>query len=229
MMVMPSNNTGLTVGHMAGRFPERIGLLMSPGGWRKLPSWMPYALDNGAYGAWVKQTPWDAKAFQEHLAKAAAAAHPPLWVVVPDVVMDKKATLGLWRKWAPLLRNRHSGFRLAFAVQDGMSEEDVPSDTDVVFVGGSTEWKWRTLSHWTDHFEHVHVARVNSERLLWLAHRAGAESCDGTGWMRGDQRRLSGLLRYLETSSADEASGDTPHRFSKIMQTSCRPGMKLLR
>ncbi len=38
MMVMPSNNTGLTVGHMAGRFPERIGLLMSPGGWRRLRS-----------------------------------------------------------------------------------------------------------------------------------------------------------------------------------------------
>lgn len=126
-MVMPSNNTGLTVGHMAGRFPERIGLLMSPGGWRRLPSWMPYAVDNGAYSAWVKQTPWDAKAFREHLAKVAAAERSPLWVVVPDVVMDKKATLGLWRKWAPLLRKEHPGFRLAFAVQDGMSEEDVPS------------------------------------------------------------------------------------------------------
>lgn len=35
-----------------------------------------------------------------------------------------------------------------------------------------------------------------------VAHDAGAESCDGTGWFRGDQKQLSGLRRYLYESVA---------------------------
>jgi len=58
-----------------------------------------------------------------------------------------------------------------------------------------------TLRQWTAAFPRVHVGRVNTERLLWIAHYAGAESCDGTGWFRGDQQQLAGLLRYLEKSS----------------------------
>jgi hypothetical protein len=47
----------------------------------------------------------------------------------------------------------------------------------------------------------VHVARVNSERLLWMADDAGAVSCDGTGWMRGGEERLAELEHYLEIST----------------------------
>jgi hypothetical protein len=80
----------------------------------------------------------------------------------------------------------------------------VPSGADVIFVGGTTEWKWRNLRQWTDNFPRVHVGRVNSEKLLWAAHEAGAESCDGTGWMRGGEERLADLWRYL----AQSAGGD---------------------
>ena len=87
------------------------------------------------------------------------------------------------------------------AVQDGMEPGDVPAEAGVVFVGGSTEWKWRTVRDWCDAFDRVHVGRVNTNGKLWECHEAGAESCDGTGWFRGDQRQLRGLIAYLERSS----------------------------
>ena len=203
MIVMPSNNSGLQVGYLAGKYSGRIGWLISPGGWRKPPSWMPYALDNGAFGAWANKWPWDANAFLAHIEKS-KTAHKPLWVVVPDVVADMDATLISWHEWSPQLRVILPNVPLAFAVQDGMTPYHVPKDADVIFVGGTTEWKWRNLKMWTEAHPRVHVGRVNSERLLWMAHDAGAESCDGTGWMRGGEDRLEELERYLRLSTRND-------------------------
>ncbi len=77
-----------------------------------------------------------------------------------------------------------------------MGVADVPSDADVVFVGGSTEWKWRTMRGWCADFPHVHVARVNTYKLLYRAHDAKAKSTDGTGFVMGDQRQWRGLCAY---------------------------------
>jgi len=85
-----------------------------------------------------------------------------------------------------------------------MTPADIPAEADIIFIGGTTEWKWRNLRSWTDNFKRVHVARVNTERLLWMAHDAGAESCDGTGWFRGDEQQLDGLHRYLDQSTKGE-------------------------
>jgi hypothetical protein len=200
LVVMPSNNSGMQIGYLAGKFPKRLGWLISPDGWRKPPSWMPYALDNGAFGAWSNQKPWDEGKFMDLLERSRSHFRP-LWVVVPDVVADREATLELWGEWFPRVRQILPHIPLAFAVQDGMTKADVPSNADVVFVGGTTEWKWRNLREWTENFPRVHVARVNSERLLWMADKAGAESCDGTGWMRGGEDRIEELQRYLEMST----------------------------
>lgn len=119
-------------------------------------------------------------------------------MIVPDAVGDKEKTLEMWHKHSPALRAM--GVPLAFAAQDGMTPEDVPADAAIVFIGGTTSWKWRNLRSWTATFPRVHVGRVNTYRLLWMAHKAGAESCDGTGWFRGDKKQLAGLLRYLDES-----------------------------
>jgi hypothetical protein len=37
-----------------------------------------------------------------------------------------------------------------------------------------------------------------------MAHEAGAESCDGTGWMRGGEERLADLWLYLEQAAKGE-------------------------
>lgn len=203
LMVMPSNNSGMQIGYLAGKFPGRLGWLISPDGWRRPPSWMPYALDNGAFGAWVNNRPWDEGKFLD-LLENARSHFRPMWVVVPDVVADREATLALWPEWSARIREIIPHVPLAFAVQDSMTPEDVPNGADLVFVGGSTEWKWRTVREWAAKFPRVHVARVNSERKLWQCHEAGAESCDGTGWMRAGESRIEELRRFLEMSQGGD-------------------------
>lgn len=140
LVVMTSNNTGHVVRSLAERFPGRLAHLISPGGWRR--PFLPYALDNGAFGAYTRGLPFDEATFraflraverfwmEKHFDDDAA----PLWLTVPDVVADASATIAAWRSWEPLLRP--IGWPLGFVVQDGMTAADVPADADVIFVGG---------------------------------------------------------------------------------------------
>lgn len=196
MIVMPSNNTGFEAGRLFGRFPDRLAHLHSVDSPREPKQGVIWALDNGVFGAWQKGIEWSEEPLFQYL--DLYSMWKPCWVVAPDWVADRKLTIERWSKYLPALRSY--GVPLAFVVQDGMSPEDVPSEADVVFVGGSTSWKWKNLKTWTENFPRVHVGRVNTYRLLWMAHEVGAESCDGTGWFRGDAKQLSGLTRYLEES-----------------------------
>ncbi len=196
MIVMPSNNTGRAVALLSDAYPGRIGNLHTPDSIRK-PKPVPFALDNGVYGAWSNGREWNEAQYYKALDFYDPAECR--WTVVPDWVADKKRTLDQWAlHWE---RIKGLGFTLAFAVQDGMTTQDVPTEAEVIFVGGSTEWKWRTMPVWCREFERVHAARVNTYRLLWMAHDCGAESCDGTGFTRGDQSQWNGLCEYLEEST----------------------------
>jgi hypothetical protein len=196
MMIMPANSTGIRTGYWAGRFPGRIGHLYSPGGERGPWEFMPYGIDNGVF---AKGPLWSEDEYFRLLEWARRSGQPPLWNLVPDTVGDRDHTLRKWDRY--YYRCRSYGWALAFAVQDGMTPGDVPSEADVVFVGGSTEWKWKTVSFWCAEFDHVHVGRVNTYRRLWQCHDAGAKSADGTGFNRGDQLQTRGILAYLEESS----------------------------
>lgn len=196
MMVMPGNDASMRLGYLAGKYPGKIGWIMSPDHWKEPRDYIPYGLDNGC---WNK---WDEPAFYAHCERTVPLKHKPRWIAVPDVVADREATLRSWFLHSPQVARY--GCPLAFVVQDGMTPADIPPNADVVFVGGSTAWKWATLETWCKAHPRVHVGRVNGERPLWLCHKAGAESCDGTGWFRGDKKQLAGLLRYLDESSRGE-------------------------
>lgn len=193
---MLANNTGIRTGYMAGKFPGQVGHLFSPEAQRGPYEFCPYALDNGAFGhdddwtpePWVKLLDW-----------ARLSGQRPSWALVPDRVGDRDATLARWDEFSPMLSEY--GWPLAFAVQDGMTKRDVPPDASVIFVGGSTKWKWDTYRQWCADFPRVHIGRVNTYRRLWDCHDAGAESTDGTGFMRGDQVQERGLMVYFEESS----------------------------
>lgn len=200
MQVMPSNNSGLRVGYLCKSYPERLGWLISPGGWRQPPSWMPTALDNGAYGAYINKKDWNEDAWWK-LLNVACKSTNILWAVVPDVVANREATIMRWHKYAPLLMSKYPNLPLAFAVQDGMTPADVPVGVHTVFVGGSFDWKWANIEMWTSNFPRVHIAKVNSAKRLWQADQAGAVSCDGTGWFQYGDAKIDLLTKYLETSS----------------------------
>lgn len=200
MIVLLANNSGWDAGVLYGRYPECVGHLYSPPTGRR-PNFMPpYAIDNGRYASFVSGKTWDESAFLRLLETHGAAAR---WVVVPDVVGDRDGTLREWDAWVPRL----SGLPLAMAVQDGMTAADVPSEASVVFIGGTTIWKRRTLCYWPAHFDRVHVGRINTEKWLWRCEDAGVESCDGTGWFRGDKRQFRGLARFLDRHSQGKGSG----------------------
>lgn len=180
---------------------------MSPAG-RRNPRGLRWAIDNGVYSAWVaanystekheQREHWDGTAFLEMLAWAAEQPLAPRWVVVPDVVGNAPATLREFEEWAPSISA--AGFGLALAVQDGMTPADVPAGV-VCFLGGTREWKWANVDRFGAECQRLHVGRVNQYRDLWRAHDAGAESCDGSGFFRGDQNQLRGFVAYLKESS----------------------------
>lgn len=200
MIVMPSNAAGFNCGFIAGKFLGRIAHLHSCDSLTEPRPEVKWALDNGVFGAWSANREWSEEPLFRFLEKY--AAYRPEWVVCPDWVADRDLTLKRWSEYSPAL---HAfGVPLAFVVQDGMSISDIPSNPapEILFIGGTTSWKWRTLPMWAKAHPRVHVGRVNTYRLLWMAHDAGAESCDGTGWFRGDKKQLAGLVRYLEESTS---------------------------
>ena len=199
-MTVLIHNGGARFHYWAGKYPNKLGWIVGPNAYKKhrFWPWIFYALDNDAFAAWTKGEPWDAAAFFEMLQETKLQPVKPLWVIVPDVVGDLKATKSNWKKYAGKVAE--FGWPLAFAVQDGMKRDDVPTDADVVFVGGSDQqnWKWRTAHYWCDHFERVHIGRVNSIRRVRYSERIGAESVDGSSWFRDPSRsRLTDLENWL--------------------------------
>lgn len=191
--------------YWAGKYPGKLGWLVSPHVYRtmrcrKAPfwPWIEYAIDNEAFPAWQNGRPWDEGAFFELLQETKKETNAPMWVVVPDVVANPEETKRNWQIYAD--RVAAFGWPLAFAVQNGMGPKDVPSDADVIFVGGSDadNWKWKSAPMWCEHFPRVHIGRVNSARLVRYSEKIGAESVDGTSWFRDPSRpRLVQLEAWL--------------------------------
>jgi len=207
-MVMAANSGGYLFHYWAGLYGG-CAHIYAPGGQRGPFAHLPYGIDNGAFAAFDAVREWDEAAFRKLLDWTEAAAIAPLWVAAPDVVTDAKATLDRWDGWAAEIRER--GLPAALVVQDGMTPADVRAcEPDAVFVGGSTEWKWLWMYRFCDSHPRVHVGRVNGYRPLLRCYDAGVESCDGTGWFRGDQVQVEGLRRFLHEQSEDRVPSPTP-------------------
>ncbi|MGA0092588.1 MAG: hypothetical protein ACO3JT_09775 [Candidatus Nanopelagicales bacterium] len=148
---------------------------------RGLPP-LAWALDNGAWGAFSRGETWSADAFRRALDRWGEGAD---WIVLPDIVAGGRASLDLSLSW--LDEVAAAGRPMLLAVQDGITAADVRTYLGGgvgVFVGGSTDWKWRTVSEWAALGReigcHVHVGRVNSARRIRLCADLGVTSTDGT-------------------------------------------------
>lgn len=183
-----------------GRYPKSVGVLICPSYGTKVPvdRWMPFVLDCDSFTCWRDGRPWDESAWFAMLSRVKLTGLDPLWCVVPDAVGNRDETLAKWPTYAPVVRKL--GWKTAFCVQDGMDEADVPSDADVVAVGGTDRWKFPNLHRWTSAFPRVHVFRVNSPEMIESCERMGCESIDGTGWFRDPSRpdKLPAIERFIE-------------------------------
>lgn len=199
---MPANCTGW-FWHCLARETGRLGHLFFPGAQRGPWPWFPYALDNGAFAAWnAKQNTWDESrwsvdAWRQLIFWASAQMEAPRWAIVPDVPGNAEATLERYARFAGEIP-----FTKALAVQDGMTPEQAKSvKPDVICVGGSTEWKWATIEQWAGAFPRVHLLRCNMPDKLMYLQGLGVESCDGTGWARGNRNQTEGLEQWARLNA----------------------------
>lgn len=219
MIVMPANSSGW-FWHSLARETGRIGHLITPGSQAGPWPWFPHALDNGAFACWDRannvfsdekwvsaQEEWFRLLFW-----AQAAPVKPRWSIVPDVPGNAERTLERWQTYSRYVID--AGFPLALAVQDGMTPECVKALSPipgVVAVGGTTEWKWATVETWAREFERVHVLRCNAPDKLDYLEGLGVESCDGTGWNRGDRKQTSGLETWARKRAHPTSEALWPH------------------
>jgi hypothetical protein len=167
--------------------------VMRDAGWRilltpsncRLPERMRFAIDNGAWSAFQQGTEFDGDKFCQLVEKYGAAAD---FVVVPDIVAGGMESLQFSLGWLSKGPLKHL-VNLLLPVQDGM---DVSAVGKVLrrypyiglFLGGSTEWKLRTMYGWgmvaASLARYYHVGRVNTVRRIRLCAEAGVASFDGT-------------------------------------------------
>jgi hypothetical protein len=160
-----------------------VGLVVQPGNGyiSRVPRYRAWAADNGCYttgewssGKWGRMMGSLHELDEETRAKC-------LFVVVPDVPFDQEATLGRFRRYAPVVRG--FGLPLAYAIQG--DNEPPWDDFDVAFLGGTTEWKvsesaYAMTVNARNRGKWVHMGRVNSWERLDFASTIGCDSSDGT-------------------------------------------------
>ena len=176
---------------------ETLGYIDTPAQGNRRPQGVIWCADNGCFG---KGYPGDAK-WLAWLEKNAADAASCLFATAPDVVGDAAATLDRSAPWLPKIRSL--GYPAALVAQDGLEELEIPWDEfDVLFIGGSTEWKLgaaaRTIvGEAKARGKHVHMGRVNSLRRYQYAAAIGCDSADGTFLTFGPEKNLVRLSKWL--------------------------------
>ena len=178
-----------------------IGACVSPSTKKHFDSYAFYFLDNGAFGYWIKGKKFNSIPFLNLVEKSLKAQKKADFLVLPDLIGKGKESLEFSSMWAEKLRG--VGIPFALALQDGMEEVEVEEfvrayNVKVLFVGGTTPWKWRTAEKWVNLAERLgikcHIGRVPSAKRVYQARRAGAHSIDTTQalWKEGK------FMNYIE-------------------------------
>ncbi|MGO1050732.1 hypothetical protein [Crossiella sp. CA198] len=174
-----------------------LGQMCTPAEGRTPLPGVTWAADNGCFG---RGYPGDGR-WLRWLDRHADAAERCLFATAPDVVGDAAATLARSTPWFEPIRER--GYRVALVAQDGLTAADVPwSAVDVLFVGGSTEWKLgdqavRLAAETVDRGLTVHMGRVNSGRRWRYATGLGCDSADGTFLAFAPDANLARLRAWM--------------------------------
>lgn len=209
LMIAYASNTG-TRRNLAALRNANWRILLTPEN-PTLREGLRFGIDNGAWGAYQRQEPFDATAFRALIERYGALAD---FVIIPDIVAGGMRSLEFSVSWLPYLRPIRN---LLLPVQDGMELSRIGAWLSScpgvgIFLGGSTEWKLKTMYGWGmvahTYGRHYHVGRVNTARRIRLAAEAGADSFDGTS-----VTRYSCTLPLLE-SSRQQPSLLTPRRLA---------------
>ena len=169
-----------------------VGLMMCDG-YRDPSAYPFFAVDNGAFSAWKQDKRWNPATFLHILTRCAEEGRTPEFAVLPDIVGGGYESLKRSHYWRIVLKELFPEFRWALAVQDSMDPEMVygfvvPGQVSTIFVGGTMEWKLRTMNQWVA-FAHergmeCHVGRIGTVDRMVMADVLGADSIDSTTWVQ---------------------------------------------
>lgn len=179
-----------------------LGQIVTPNERRAPLPGVTVGFDNGCFSTrYVGDERWFAwlTKHREHAARA-------LWATAPDVVGDAAATLARSLPFLPMIRAL--GYPAALVGQDGLELLDVPWDAfDVLFLGGSTEWKLspaaaQLAAEARARGKGVHMGRVNSRRRWLLAETFGCDTADGTFLAFGPDQNLERMRMWQRKGEA---------------------------
>lgn len=166
-----------------------------------------WCADNGCF-----TDVWSEDAWWQFLENNAERAESCMFAVAPDVVGEAWPTQMRAMSW--LAKIRELGYPAAYVAQDGARTDRIPWEHfDVLFLGGSTEWKlgWEAAAltyiakRWG---KKVHMGRVNSFKRLDYAKRIGCDSADGTYIAFGPDQNLPKVLRWVDELAAQRTLFD---------------------
>jgi hypothetical protein len=177
-----------------------LDCIVTPRQGNKIPDGAFFCADNGVFGkgypgedawwGWLTTLPAERCRF----------------AVAPDVVGDAAVTMQTALPWLPRIRSL--GIPAAFVAQDGAETVGVPWDEfDVLFLGGSTEWKLgrharELTAEAKKRGKEVHMGRVNSASRMRYANAIGCDSADGTFIVFGPDQNLPKVLGWLRQVNA---------------------------
>lgn len=177
---------------------DDLGAMVTLSQGMHIPDGVPVGIDNECYLQPHKFG--DGSAFLRLINKFDPAT--VLFATAPDVVGDWSATLQRSLPWLERIRN--AGVPAAIVIQNDATPATVPwGDVDVVFVGGTTDWKLgadvvEIVGEANARNVPVHMGRVNSLKRLAYAAWIGCTSADGTYLTFGPDKNLRRLLRWLD-------------------------------
>lgn len=173
MFMLPTSSSMRTL-------PPWYGVITAPARWghRPITEGRTWCMDNGVY-----TNAFNAHDFIQTLDRLATHRATCAFIAAPDVIGDAHRTLEQWPRWRDIIHARN--LPAALVAQDGLKPKQIPTDTDAVFIGGTTDWKLgpdalaviesaNTRGLWT------HVGRVNSLKRLRHFALAHVNSADGT-------------------------------------------------
>jgi hypothetical protein len=216
----PFRNLVIAAGHGQMVSPQ-------PGAFR-VPVHGRWAFDNGAYTDWLHGDPFDNTRYLARLEHISLLPDErlPDWCVVPDIVADP-TSLSYSLRWRQALYKADRRLRWYLAIQDFMTPDDVSAALclepfDGLFIGGSTQWKWETAEKWVawghEQGLPVHLGRVNGPGPLQKAVDMGADSIDGTGWVRAGMQWYPHLkdVPLPSTSLFERGTPEIPEHWLKF-------------
>lgn len=183
-----------------------VGFMLTPNmGNAPVLRHMPWAADTGCF---TKGDKFRLEGYLEWLRQRRRYRVTNLFATAPDVLADARAT---WQRSLPVFpKLRQLGYRSALVGQDGLEEMTLDWDRfDVLFLGGSTEWKLSQAAadlaaEAVRREKWVHMGRVNSLKRLQYASDIGCSSADGTFLCFGPEKNLPRLRVWVQQVNEKE-------------------------